>query len=125
MTQAIKQSKQPGPDHPIAIAPAGRRVVVRFAGAIIADTTRALSLREGSYPPVFYIPRDDARMAHFTATDKHTYCPYKGDCAYFTLQAGDRTAENAVWSYEAPYDAVKAIAGHLAFYPDKVEIAAD
>lgn len=125
MTQAVKQPRHPGPDHPIAIAPAGRRVVVRFAGAVVADTTRALTLTEAAYPPVFYIPREDARMAHFAATDKHTYCPYKGDCAYFTLRVGGRTAENAVWSYEAPYDATKQIAGHLAFYPDKVEIAAE
>lgn len=116
-------AKIPGPDHPIAIAPDGRRVTVRFNGQVVAETSKALTLKEASYPPVFYIPRGDAVMAHFAATEKHTYCPYKGDCSYFTLQAGDRAAENAVWSYTAPYDAVKQIAGHLAFYPDKVEIS--
>ncbi len=115
-------ARLPGPDHPIAIAAEGRRVTVRFHGQVVAETDRALSLKEASYPPVFYIPREDAAMAHFAATEKHTYCPYKGDCAYFTLRAGGQVAANAVWSYERPYDAVTRIAGHLAFYPDQVEI---
>lgn len=115
-------AKTPGPDHPIAIAPATGRILVRFGGEIVAETTRALALREAGYPPVLYIPRDDARMAHFVKTAKITHCPHKGACSYFSLQAAGRCAENAVWSYETPHDAVKAIAGHLAFYPDKVEI---
>lgn len=115
-------ARQPGPDHPISIAPEPRRVTVRFAGRIVAETQRALALKEASYPPVFYFPREDARMAHFVASEKRTYCPYKGDCGYFTLQAGGETAEDAVWSYERPYAAVRQIAGHLAFYPDRVEI---
>lgn len=115
-------AKKPGPDHPISIAPEQRRVTVCFAGQVVAETSRALRLEEASYPPVLYIPREDARLPHFAASDKRSYCPYKGDCAYFTLQAGGQIAENAVWSYERPYDAVKQIAGHLAFYPDKVEI---
>ncbi len=116
-------AKIPGPDHPISIAPEGRRVTVRFAGQVVAETNRALALKEASYPPVLYIPRGDAVLAHFAATEKRSYCPYKGDCSYFTLRAGGQAAENAVWSYERPYDAVKQIAGHLAFYPDKVEIS--
>lgn len=126
MTATAKAAKSPpkipGPDHPITITPSKGRVVVRFGGEIVADTTRALILKEASYPPVQYIPREDARMSHFVATDRQTYCPYKGDCSYFTLRAPGQSAENAVWSYAAPYDAVQEIAGHLAFYPDKVEI---
>lgn len=125
MPTSQSAARTPGPDHPIAIAPAGRRVVVRFAGAVVADTTRALTLTEAAYPPVIYIPREDAAMAHFVPTDRQTHCPYKGDCSYFTLRVGGKTAENAVWSYAAPYDAMKQIAGHLAFYPDKVEIASE
>lgn len=112
----------PGPDHPIAIAPTKGRVIVRYGGEIVADSTRALTLKEASYPPVQYIPRDDARMAHFARTARATYCPYKGDCSYFTLKSAGASAENAVWSYERPFPAVQEIAGHLAFYPDKVEI---
>lgn len=123
MTVPAKTARIPGPDHPISVAPAERRVVVRFAGQIVADTMRALTMKEGSYPPVFYIPREDARMAHFAKTERQTYCPYKGDCSYFTLSAAGEEAQNAVWSYEAPHESVREIAGHLAFYPDKVEIA--
>ena len=114
--------KIPGPDHPITIAPNPRRVRVTAGGKVIAETANALVLREASYPPVQYIPRADADMALLSATDRHTHCPYKGDAGYFTIRAGGETLDNAVWTYETPYDAVKAIAGHLAFYPDRVKI---
>ena len=113
--------KLPGPDHPITIARNPQRVRVRFNGRVIADTTRALTLQEAHYPPVQYIPREDADMSAFARTTHHTHCPYKGEANYFTLSAGDRTAENAVWSYEQPFPAVAEIAGHLAFYPDRVD----
>ena len=111
--------KLPGPDHPITITPAAGRVVVRFAGQIVADTRHALELREASYPAMLYIPRGDAAMSHFARTTHHTHCPYKGDASYFDLGAG---AANAVWSYEAPYPAMAAIKDHLAFYPQHVQI---
>ena len=113
--------KQPGPDHPIVISRSGKRVRVSFAGKTIADTTQALSLKEASYPPVFYIPRADADMAALSPTAHHTHCPYKGDASYFTISAGGRTAENAVWSYEQPFPAVGEIKEHLAFYPNRVD----
>ena len=113
--------KIPGPDHPITIARNPRRVRVRFGERVIADTQRALTLREAHYPAVQYIPREDADMSAFTPTAHHTHCPYKGDASYFTLSAGGRTAENAVWSYEQPFPAMKEIAGYLAFYPDRVD----
>jgi uncharacterized protein (DUF427 family) len=114
--------KLPGPDHPITITPAAGRVVVRFAGEVVADTRAALELREASYPAVLYIPRADARMAHYTKTAHSTHCPYKGDAGYFTLGAGDKSAANAVWSYETPYPAMHEIKDHLAFYPQQVAI---
>lgn len=113
--------KQPGPDHPITIARNPRRVRVRFAGKVIADTTQALTLQEADYPPVQYVPRGDADMAALQATAHHTRCPYKGEASYFSISAGGRTAENAVWSYEQPYPAVAEIKDHLAFYPDRVD----
>jgi uncharacterized protein (DUF427 family) len=113
--------KQPGPDHPIAIEPSAKRVRVRFAGAVVADTTEALVLREASYPPVYYIPRRHADMRYFTRTAHATHCPYKGDASYFTIVAEGRSAANAVWSYEEPYPAMAAIKEYLAFYPDRVD----
>jgi uncharacterized protein (DUF427 family) len=112
----------PGPDHPITVAPNPNRVVVTRGGTVIADTRSALVLQEASYPAVQYIPRADADLGALERTDHATYCPYKGDAAYFTIQGGDGPAENAVWTYEAPYDAVAEIKDHLAFYPKHVEI---
>ena len=114
--------KLPGPDHPISITPHPGRVRVRLGDAVVADTTAALALKEATYPTVFYVPRVDADMSAFERTDRSTHCPYKGDASYFSLRAGDRMAENAVWSYEDPFPAMAPIAGHLAFYPNKVTI---
>lgn len=114
--------KLPGPDHPITVAPSGRHVRVLFDGRQIAVTDDALVLREASYPPVLYIPRADADPAVLTRTDRRTHCPYKGEASYFSIVGDSRTAENAVWSYEEPYPAMAAIAGHLAFYADRVTI---
>jgi uncharacterized protein (DUF427 family) len=113
--------KIPGPDHPIAIAPSGHRVRVCFNGAVVADSERALTLRESTYAPVFYIPREDVRMDLLSRTSHASRCPYKGHASYFTLRVGARTSENAAWSYEDPYPAVAMIAGHLAFYQKRVD----
>ncbi len=117
-----KTVKTPGPDHPITIAPSGERIVVKFEGQVIADTRDALILREASYPSVAYIPRKDVDMTLLARTERATYCPYKGDCAYYSIPSGGDRAANAVWSYETPYPPVAEIKDHLAFYPDRVEI---
>jgi uncharacterized protein (DUF427 family) len=116
-----KTIKVPGADHPITIARNANRVVVKVAGRIVADTQDALTLREASYQPVQYIPRKDVDMTLLAPTDHTTYCPYKGDCAYFSIPLGGERTANAVWSYEAPYPAVAVIKDHLAFYPDRVD----
>jgi uncharacterized protein (DUF427 family) len=113
--------KIPGADHPIAITRNSKRVVVRVAGRVIADTTDALALREASYPAVQYIPRKDVDMSLLQRTDHATYCPYKGDCAYYSIPLGGERSTNAVWTYEVPYGAVAAIKDHLAFYPGRVD----
>jgi uncharacterized protein (DUF427 family) len=115
------QRKLPGPDHPITIAPNPARVVVSVAGRVIADTKAALTLHEATYPPVLYIPRNDVDMALLERTDHATYCPYKGECAYFSIPLGGKRSVNAVWTYEHPFAAVAGITDHLAFYPDRVE----
>lgn len=113
--------KLPGPDHPITIEPEPRRVRVTFSGETIVDTTRALRLQEATYPAVLYVPREDTRMERLSPTPKRTHCPYKGDASYFSIAAGGKTAADAVWSYEVPFPAMAQIAGHLAFYPDRVD----
>ena len=118
-----KPVKIPGPDHPIAIRANPRRVTVSVGGRPIADTRQALTLQEASYPAVQYIPRADVDMAALSRTDHTSYCPYKGDCSYFNLASLGERGVNAVWSYETPYPAVDAIKDHLAFYPDRTQIA--
>ncbi|WP_420997175.1 DUF427 domain-containing protein [Cupriavidus sp. 30B13] len=122
-----KTVKIPGPDHPITIAANPRRVVVRIGGVVVADSRAALTLQEASYPAVQYVPRADVDMARLQRTDHATYCPYKGDCSYYSIPAGGERALNAVWTYEHPYAAVAQIAGYLAFDPakvDSIEVAA-
>ena len=118
MSKAIKT---PNADHPITIEPTDKRIVVTVAGKVIADTKNALTLREASYPAVFYVPRADVDMASLERTEHSTYCPYKGDCAYYSIPSGGERAANAVWTYEAPFDAVASIRDHLAFYTDRVD----
>ena len=118
---SAKPIKIPGPDHPITIAPNPNRVIVSVAGRIVADTREALTLREAAYRPVQYIPRKDVDMSLLQRTEHVTYCPYKGDCAYYSIPAGGKRSANAVWTYEAPYGAVAEIKAHVAFYPDRVD----
>ena len=120
-----KQIKIPGPDHPISIQHNSARVVVSVAGRVIADTRNALALREADYPPVQYIPREDVDLTQLERTDHATYCPYKGDCTYYSIRTGGRKSINAVWSYEYPFPAVAQIRGHVAFYPERVDEIAE
>jgi uncharacterized protein (DUF427 family) len=114
--------KLPGPDHPITITANPKRVRVLAGNLVIADTTQALTLKEAKYPAVHYVPRKDADLTLLTRTDRVTHCPYKGDANYFSIRAEGGTLEHAIWSYETPFPAMAEIAGHLAFYPDKVRI---
>jgi uncharacterized protein (DUF427 family) len=118
---STKPVKFPGADHPITIEPNPARVVVSVAGQIIADTREALTLREASYPAVQYVPRKDVDMSLLKRTEHATYCPYKGDCTYYSVPIGGERSANAVWTYEAPFAAVTSIKDYLAFYPDRVD----
>jgi uncharacterized protein (DUF427 family) len=113
--------KLPGPDHPIRIEADTRQATVSVAGQIIAASRGALALSESSYPVVHYIPRADVNMALLQKTEHKTYCPYKGECSYYSITTGGAKSVNAVWSYEQPYPAVGEIAGFMAFYRDRVD----
>ena len=118
---ATREISQPGPGHPITIEPNPGRVVVTVAGRTVADTTRALTLREGKLRPVRYIPLEDVDMSLLEPSDHTSYCPFKGDATYHSIPAGGERSVNAVWTYREPYPAVAQIAGHVAFYPDRVD----
>lgn len=115
--------KIPDATHPITVRPTGSRVSVRVGGVTIAQTDGALSLAEASYPVVQYIPIADVDPSVLRPTDSQTYCPYKGEASYYSVQLPDgRTETDLIWTYEKPYDAVAEIAGHVAFYPDRAEV---
>jgi uncharacterized protein (DUF427 family) len=114
---------EPGPDHPITIAPTGRHVVVRAGDQVIAETDRALTLEEANYGPVQYLPLADVDAAVLSPTDHETYCPFKGEASYYTVTTPGGELENVIWTYTEPYDAVSEIAGHVAFYTDRVELS--
>ena len=116
-----KSIKLPGPDHPITIEANPSRVTVSVAGRIIAHTRSALTLNEAGHVAVQYIPQKDVDMTLLKRTDHHTYCPYKGDCSYYSIPLGGERSVDAVWTYEAPYAAVAAIKDHVAFYADRVD----
>ena len=116
--------KIPGADHPISIAPEPRHITVSVAGRIVADTRGALALKEASYPVVHYIPRADVKMSLLEKTAHQTYCPYKGECSYYSIPSGGQKSVNAIWSYEHPYAAVGEIEGYMAFYRDRVDSVA-
>jgi uncharacterized protein (DUF427 family) len=118
---AEKARRIPGPDHPITIERNPAHISVTVGGKVIADTREALTLREASYPAVQYIPRKDVNMSLLERTQHSTYCPYKGDCSYYSIPSGGGKSVNAVWTYEAAYPAVAAINEYLAFYPDRVD----
>jgi uncharacterized protein (DUF427 family) len=120
-----KQVKLPGPDHRISIERNPTRVIVSVAGRVVADSSNAVTLREAAYPPVQYIPREDVEFSQLERTDHVTYCPYKGDCIYYSVPAGGKKSVNAVWSYEDPFPAVEEIRGHVAFYPERVDEIAE
>ena len=109
------------PDYRLVAKPAGSRVQVTLNGEVIADSRDAIRLEEGTYPAVYYLPRSDVKMDRLVRSNHRTHCPFKGDASYYSIADGP---QNAVWSYEQPYDEMTLIRGLLAFYPDKVEIAA-
>ncbi|NUR10990.1 MAG: DUF427 domain-containing protein [Bradyrhizobium sp.] len=114
--------KLPGPDHPITITPNPRRVRVTAGNIVIAETSKALTLKEAKYPAVQYVPREDTNMALLERTDRVTHCPYKGDASYYSVKTDGKTLDNAIWTYETPFPAMMEISSHLAFSPDTVKI---
>jgi uncharacterized protein (DUF427 family) len=119
-----RTQKTPGPDHPITVEAADVRVVVSAGDKVVADTTAALVLREASYPPVYYVPMADVDQTVLRPSATQTYCPYKGDASYYSVAIPDGEITDAVWTYSTPYPAVGGIAGHVAFYPDRMRVTA-
>jgi uncharacterized protein (DUF427 family) len=122
-TQQDRPALEPGPEHPITIEATPGRVLVRACDRLVASSDRALTLREASYPPVQYIPIEDVDQQLLRASDRHTYCPYKGDCDYYSVATPEAELVDVAWTYRHPYGWVGAIAGHVAFYATRAEVS--
>src|SRR6266851_6101511 len=113
------------PEHRVDLLPEARRVRVSFAGTVIADSSAALRVEETGHEPVHYVPEKDVRLDLMRPTEHKTYCPFKGECSYWTIEFdgadGKQQSENAVWAYRAPYDEATGLAGHYAFYKSRVD----
>lgn len=109
------------PDHRVDLEPKTEKVRVRFAGEVLAESGRALLVRETGHDPVVYFPREDVRAEFLESTEHSTFCPFKGDASYWSIRVGDREEKNAVWSYEDPFEEVVGLKGFMAFYADRVE----
>ena len=116
---------EPTAEHPITVESTGKHVTVRVNGEVVADTRDALTLQESTYPAVQYIPFRDVATDKLSHSGTETYCPFKGDASYYHVVTTAGTVDDVIWTYEQPYPAVSAIAGHVAFYPDKADITVE
>lgn len=119
---STRDIREPSAAHPITVEPTGRTVTVTICGEVVARTDAALTLQESTYPAVQYVPLADVVPGALRRSATTTYCPYKGDASYYDVVAAGETVADAIWTYEAPYPAVAAIAGHVAFYADKADV---
>jgi uncharacterized protein (DUF427 family) len=111
------------PDYRVDLERSSERATVAWRGEILADSTRALRVRETAHDEVTYFPREDVRMNLLERTDHTSYCPFKGEASYFSIRVGDQIAENAVWTYEDPFDEVAGLEGHVAFWRERMKPA--
>jgi uncharacterized protein (DUF427 family) len=121
-----RQVLEPTAEHPITIEPTQGRVVVRVGDTVVANSDHSLTLQESTYPAVQYIPLDDVDQKLLRRTDTSTYCPFKGDASYYSVETPDgATVTDVIWTYEQPHAAVSEIKDHVAFYPDRASVTVD
>ncbi len=109
------------PDHTVDLIKSDKHVRIIFNGEVVADSDRTIIVDEAGYSKVYYFPRSEVRMDYMQRTNQGTYCPFKGEASYYTLSVGNKNQENAVWTYEEPYDEVKELKNYLAFYANRVD----
>jgi uncharacterized protein (DUF427 family) len=111
--------------HTVDVHASEHHVRVLAGGQLVAETTRPLVLHETGLPDRFYIPREDVGAEFLEPSDTTSHCPFKGDASYVSVRAGEAYVQDAAWAYDKPKDDVAVIAGHLSFYPDRVQVEVD
>lgn len=118
-------SKSPGhqkmPDHKVEERRIGQRVKVEVDGQQIAESSDVIRVDEDDQPSRYYFPRSDVKMDRLERSSTTTKCPFKGTASYFSLKLGGSKLEDAVWTYEDPYDEHRELKDRLAFYDDKIK----
>ncbi len=109
------------PDYRVDLEPDATRVRVLVGGEVVADSARTLRVVETKHAPVTYFPREDVRMELLERTEHTTFCPFKGEASYFSIGAGGEHLENAVWTYEDPFEQVTGLRDYVSFYTDRVD----
>jgi uncharacterized protein (DUF427 family) len=105
---------------PPRVEKTSKRIRVVFNGVTVVDTQDAYRVLETGHPPVYYIPQSDIQMQYLSTTKRETFCEFKGDANYWTIEVEGEKAENAAWMYANPNKDYAAIRNHIAFYPSKM-----
>jgi uncharacterized protein (DUF427 family) len=106
----------------ITITPTVEPLIIRAGGMVLGRTDRALTLHEAGHGAVCYVPRLDVDMNCLEPSLRRSTCPWKGEASYFSVITPQGVLRDAVWSYETPKPSVAALAGHLAFYTDRITL---
>ena len=113
------------PYHRVDVFETSRAARVRVGGRVIAQTSRPKLLFETSLPPRVYVPRADVDPTVLVASEKRTVCPYKGEASYWSVQVDDTRVQDAAWSYVTPLCEAGAVADHLSFLGEGIEVEVD
>jgi uncharacterized protein (DUF427 family) len=99
------------PGHPAVAPTMTMRMRAVWNGVVLAESDDTVVV-EGNH----YFPADSVDWQHFTESDTHTICPWKGTASYHTVVAGGASNPDAAWYYPDPKPAAKQIKGRVAFW---------
>lgn len=92
------------------------RIRVVHAGATVADAPEVWRVLETSQPPAYYIAPEHVDLSLLRASERRTFCEWKGVASYADVVVGDEVARDAAWTYPEVTDGFAPMAGHWAFY---------